>query len=481
MNGDTLYSRPRARPVALRATALLAALSFPEIAWAVAEVQVSDFTGTTLAYVALGVFVLAYLLAVGEESLSLRKSKPVLVGAGVIWVLVAISYAANGDTHTAAAMFRLGLEYYTELFLFLLAAMTYVNALGERGVFAVLQARLVSAGLSMRALFWVIGALTFAISPVADNLTTALLMGMVVVAVGGENRAFVVAGCINVVVAANAGGVFSPFGDVTSLMVWQRGVLGVHEFFALVAPALVNWLVPAVILSLTVPAGRPAAQREQAALGEGAWVIAGLFALTIAAAVSMERFLHMPAVIGMMTGLGLLKLYGYFLKRTGVTHVSTRTAPGERRGYDIFRSLERAEWDTLMFLYGILMSVAGLAALGYLVVASELMYGQLGPTAANVLVGVLSAFVENVPVMFTVLGMSPQMDHGQWLLVTLTAGVGGSLLSIGSAAGIAVMGQARGVYTFFAHLRWAWAVALGYAASIWVHFLVNASAFGGGA
>ena len=130
-----------------------------------------------------------------------------------------------------------------------------------------------------------------------------------------------------------------------------------------------------------------------------------------------------------------------------------------------------------MFLYGIVLSVGGLGTLGYLALGSQLMYGDLGPTTANILVGLLSALVDNIPVMFAVLSVLPEMDHGQWLLVTLTAGVGGSLLSIGSAAGIAVMGQARGVYTFFSHLKWTWAIALGYAAAIWTHFLVNADAF----
>ncbi|MBU2479306.1 MAG: sodium:proton antiporter NhaD, partial [Gammaproteobacteria bacterium] len=104
-------------------------------------------------------------------------------------------------------------------------------------------------------------------------------------------------------------------------------------------------------------------------------------------------------------------------------------------------------------------------------------YVGLGATYANILVGVLSAVIDNIPVMFAVLAMQPDMSHGQWLLVTLTAGVGGSMLSVGSAAGVAVMGQARGIYTFFAHLKWTWAIALGYAASIWVHFWLNADKF----
>ena len=105
--------------------------------------------------------------------------------------------------------------------------------------------------------------------------------------------------------------------------------------------------------------------------------------------------------------------------------------------------------------------------------ASTYIYGELGATTANVLVGLMSAVVDNIPVMFAVLTMNPEMSELQWLLVTLTAGVGGSLLSIGSAAGVALMGQARGHYTFFGHLKWTPAIALGYFASIYVHFLVN--------
>lgn len=127
-----------------------------------------------------------------------------------------------------------------------------------------------------------------------------------------------------------------------------------------------------------------------------------------------------------------------------------------------------------MFFYGVVLSVGGLGALGYLSMISQVIYTpEFGITNANILVGILSAIVDNIPVMFAVLSMQPQMSDGQWLLVTLTAGVGGSLLSIGSAAGVALMGQGRGVYTFFTHLKWSWAIALGYAASIWVHILIN--------
>jgi Na+/H+ antiporter NhaD/arsenite permease-like protein len=118
-----------------------------------------------------------------------------------------------------------------------------------------------------------------------------------------------------------------------------------------------------------------------------------------------------------------------------------------------------------------------LGLLGYLSVVSYLLYDVLGATAANILIGVLSAILDNIPLMFSVLTIQPDMSLGQWLLVTLTAGVGGSLLSIGSAAGVALMGQARGVYTFSAHLRWMPAVALGYAASVFAHIALNRNIF----
>jgi len=462
---------------------------------AAAVAGVLDFTTHWVGILALVLFVCAYALVIGEETLHLRKSKPVMVAAGVIWALVAFVYAQHGDVHTAEAAVRHNLLEFAELFLFLLAAMTYINTMDERGIFDVLRVRLVSQGWSLRRIFWVTGALAFAMSPIADNLTTALLMATVVMAVGAGERRFVVVGCINVVVAANAGGAFSPFGDITTLMVWQKGIVQFQEFLVLFVPSLVNWLVPAVIMSFAVPTVAPAPAGEAARVEYGGWVVVGLFVLTVAMAVSAHNFLHLPPVLGMMTGLGLLKLYGYYLKRRDdfgpvspgddellgpaleVERGEKGRSTGATPAFNIFQSLERAEWDTLMFFYGIILCVGGLGTLGYLGVLSQVMYVDMGPTAANILVGFLSALLDNIPVMFAVLQMTPEMNHGQWLLVTLTAGVGGSMLSIGSAAGVAVMGQARGIYTFFAHLKWSWAIMLGYFASVAAHFAVNGSAF----
>jgi Na+/H+ antiporter NhaD/arsenite permease-like protein len=144
---------------------------------------------------------------------------------------------------------------------------------------------------------------------------------------------------------------------------------------------------------------------------------------------------------------------------------------------DAFALIARVEWDTLLFFFGIIFAVGGLGVLGYLGLASEYLYTGMGPTPANIIIGVLSAIVDNIPLMFAVLTMDPTMSEGQWLLITLTCGTGGSILSIGSAAGVALMGQARGIYTFMAHLKWAWVVALGYGVSIVVHMWLNAALF----
>jgi Na+/H+ antiporter NhaD/arsenite permease-like protein len=451
-----------------------------------------DLTTHWTGLLAIAIFIGAYVLVILEENIHLRKSKPVIVAAGFIWILVAIAYSAMGDTHTAEELVRHNLLEFAELFLFLLAAMTFINTMEERGIFEMLRAWLVNQGFSLRQVFWITGGIAFLMSPIADNLATALLMATVAIAVGGSNHRFVALACINIVVAANAGGAFSPFGDITTLMVWQKEHVQFSGFFALVLPSIVNWLVTASILSFGLPAGKPDPLEEKAHLQHGAWVVVALFIVTITMAVSVHNFLHLPPVIGMMTGLGFLKLFGYYLQRRDQTRMAQEMVEGSALGiaamhesdgkadkkfYDIYSNLQKAEWDTLMFFYGVILCVGGLGAFGYLAMGSELLYTGLGPTISNIFVGVASALVDNIPVMFAVLAMEPEMSQGQWLLVTLTAGVGGSMLSIGSAAGVAVMGQARGIYTFYAHLKWTWAIAIGYVASIATHFWVNAGAF----
>jgi len=424
-----------------------------------------DLTSHPAAIFCLVIFVLSYILVLFEEKTHLRKSKPVMLGAGIIWVTIGFMAKDFGiDHHVLRSAIFHGLDEYGSLLLFLLAAMTYISALENRKVFATLRSKLVAAGFNIKQLFWITGILAFFLSPIADNLTTALVMGAVIMAVGGNDPKFVALGCINIVNAANAGGAFSPFGDITTLMVWQAQKAEFFEFFALFLPSVACFLIPSFIMSFFVPKGMPWSMKQAEHILPGGKMIIFLGFATIAMAISFEQFLGLPPFLGMMTGMAVLMFWAYFVRMV---------SKEKDKDFDILETVALSEWDTLLFFFGVIFSVGGLAFIGWLDLASTAMYDGWGPSATNIALGFASAMIDNIPVMFAVLSMDPQMDHFQWLLITLTTGMGGSMLSIGSAAGVALMGVARGQYTFFTHLKWTPILMLGYAAAIWVHFLVN--------
>ena len=427
-----------------------------------------DLTTSYVGYISLIIFVLAYALVMVEEFSHLRKSKPVIISAALIWGIIAFYLSSQPGSHSENL--EQALEHnileFAELFLFLLVAMTYINALQERNVFDFIRYKLISKGFNFRQLFLITGVITFFLSPIADNLTTALVMCSVLLACGKGNNKFLAIGCINIVVAANAGGAFSPFGDITTLMVWQAGIVDFFTFFNLFIPSVVNYVIPATIMYFFVPNEIPNVSSDKITIKRGGRVIIFLGLFTIFSAVNFHNILHLPPMLGMMFGLGLLGLYSFYLK-------ITFNPEYEERKFDFLRKVSKAELDTLLFFFGVILSVGGLGFIGYLTLVSEYLYVGLGATYANFLVGILSAIVDNIPVMFAVITMNPAMPTEQWLLVTLTTGVGGSLLSIGSAAGVALMGQARGYYTFFGHLKWTPVIFLGYIASIYVHLLLT--------
>ena len=425
-----------------------------------------NLTTSYVGIISLIVFIIAYAVVMAEEFSHLRKSKPVIISAALIWGIIAFHFSSNKEiAHEIEYALEHNILEFAELFLFLLVAMTYINALEERQVFNVVRYQLTSRGFSFRQLFIFTGIITFFLSPIADNLTTALVMCSVLLACGKGNTKFLSIGCINIVVAANAGGAYSPFGDITTLMVWQAGIVDFFTFFKIFIPSVVNYVIPAVIMYFFIPKEKPAISTEKIYIKRGGKFIIFLGLLTIFSAVNFHNFLHLPPMLGMMFGLGLLGLFSYYLK---ITH----NPENEDQKFDFFRKISKAEWDTLLFFFGVILSVGGLGFIGYLTLVSEFLYDGLGPTIANSIVGILSAIVDNIPVMFAVITMRPEMSIDQWLLVTLTTGVGGSLLSIGSAAGVALMGQARGYYTFFGHLKWTPVIFLGYIASIYVHMIL---------
>ena len=497
------------RPVYFKYSTVLLVSLLPSLALATEGVDVSsslkplDLTQHWAGYIALVVFAVAYILAMTEEVTELKKSKPMVFAASLIWICIAVVYVNGGMSEQAGHAFRTSLEGYAELFLFIMVSMTYLNAMEDRGVFDSLRVWLLSKNFTYRQLFWITGFQSFFISSGCNNLTTALLMGSVILAMGKGSPRFVTLSCINVVVASNAGGSFSPFGDITTLLVWQKGVVPFADFFSLLIPAIINFVIPAAIMNFFIPKERPAAVMEAQAMKRGGWIIIFLFVLTIITSACFENFLGLPPAAGMMLGLTYLKFFSYYLQKTRDSHSSLISvdlidvkidyfAPmkymnnpqadknkqvAQELPFDIFQKVANLEWDTLLFFYGVMVGVGGLSFIGYLGVASHHLYGSIDPSVANILVGIASAFIDNGTIMLSVLTMAPDISQGQWLLVTLTAGVGGSLLAVGSAAGVGLMGQAKGIYTFTSHLKWTPAIALGYAGSIAAHFLINGRYF----
>jgi Na+/H+ antiporter NhaD/arsenite permease-like protein len=453
----------------------------PGLAMAEAELaKPLNLTSHWVGYFSVAVLVIAYVAAMLEEATELRKSKPVLFASALIWFAVAFVYKQQGDTTLAVKAFSDNLLAYSELLLFIIVSMTYLNTMEKQQIFAALRVWLVSKRFSFRQLFWITGILVFFISTACNGLTAALLMGTVVVAVGKHNPRFASLACINIVVATNAGGTFSPVGGISTLFVWQRGIIEFTEFFTLFVPCLINFLIPAICMHFAIPKETPSVEVEIVDLQRGAKRTLFLFGVTIFMAIAVDMYLHLPPAAGMMAGLSMLQLFTFYLKKTQthfIEHNHPQRRTGDKKQSDIFDSIGHLDWDTLFFFYGAMMGIGGIGFLGYLDGISEILYGQFSPTTANILIGLSSAFVDNGTLMFAVLNMHPNITHGEWLLVTLTLGVGGSLLAIGSAPGVGLMGQAKGLYTFSAHMKWMPVILLSYFVSIGVHLLLNANSF----
>ncbi|MCK9455369.1 MAG: sodium:proton antiporter NhaD [Sulfurimonas sp.] len=425
---------------------------------------IPNLTFTWVGIAALIIFVIGYYFVAMEEKYHIDKAKPALFIGTFMFILIAIYYMINeldmGLVHTQAQHLILEIA---EIFFFLFVAMTYIETLIHMNVFEKLKYNLISKGYSYRKLFWLTGFLAFFLSPIADNLTTALILSTVLITIERNKTSFLVPGAINIVVAANAGGAWSPFGDITTLMAWTAGKGAFTDFMFLFPASIGGYLVTAFLLSRFVPETQPdfdVSTEKVPELMQGSRNVIALGIITIASAVLSHQLLHLPAMWGMMFGLALLKLYQYRLKRKYNSRLN------------IFESMSKIENNTLLFFFGILAAVGALYFIGWLGLAAVVYDPSvLGPTWSNIGVGFLSAIVDNVPVMSAVLKASPEMGLDQWMLVTLAAGVGGSMISFGSAAGVGVMGKLPGIYTFGAHMRYAWTIVIGYFVSIAIWYV----------
>jgi len=280
-----------------------------------------NLSTTWVGWLSLAIFVIAYYFIATEDKYEVNKAKPALFAGTFTFMLIGVYYVINGlnpePLHNELQHLILEIA---EIFFFLLVAMTFIETLIERGVFDLMKYKLVSKGYTYKKLFWLTGLLAFFISPVADNLTTALILSTVLFTIDKKNIAFLVPGAINIVVAANAGGAWSPFGDITTLMAWTAGKGTFVDFLFLFPASIVGWVVTAYLLSMSVPSGQPpfdADSETKPKVLDGGMGVVYLGIATIIIAVLGHQFFHFPAMWGMMFGMSILKLYSTFLTKSG--------------------------------------------------------------------------------------------------------------------------------------------------------------------
>lgn len=474
---------------------LVLAFLIPELSFAQQTISANqlDLKGHFVGYFAITVTVVAYILAMTEDLHQLSKAKPMVLGSAIIWFSIFIYYSFEyGTAKNVAAVFQSNLTAYAELFLFITVSMTFLNSMTERGIFDALRIVLANKQYSYRQLFWITGVLAFLLSLVISSLTVGLLMGYIILQIGKGQSKFVGLAGLSAVVAANAGGTMSPLGGISTFFVWQQNALHFTDFFDLTLPCIVNFLVPAAIMHFSVTKETPSFSKETPVLKRGSKRIIFIFILTFSITILSNVFLDMPAIAGMIFGLAILQFFAYYLtksenKAEKIHHFLTDHEKQDfiesQKGFDVFKCIAGVDWDTLLFFYGAMMIVGALSFLGYLDAMAHYLFTQISPTSANVLIGLSSACIDNGTLMFAVLNMHPPFPMGQWLLLTLTLGVGGSLLAIGSAPALHVLGLMKGNmkegegYTFTLHLCWMPAILLGFIASIGTLYIINGGTF----
>ncbi|HIH2762661.1 MAG TPA: sodium:proton antiporter NhaD [Candidatus Azoamicus sp. MARI] len=410
-------------------------------------------------------FIICYIFVILEEIIHIKKSVITIFFSSVMLLLLMLSKSVS---HIYVnSILNNFLHVYCELFFFLFVAMIYINILKNLFLFDFIKNKIVSKKISLKKIYIFTGVLSFLISPFADNLTTALIMSSIILHINNDNKSFVNLSFINVVVASNAGGVFSPFGDITTLMIWQSGMIKFSSFFYLFFPSLISFIIPSIIMSFFIRDVNSNVDVKifvsyETSLSFDAKVVLSLFFLTILSAVFFQAYLNISSVFGMMFGFSFLQIF-LFLKN--------------KNNFTLSSQVINIEWETLLFFYGIMLCVSALDICGILKDLSYFLYNDFvfsslyDKTFANIFLGLISSIVDNIPITFIVLNMKISMSDGQWLLLTYTLATGGSLLSIGSAAGIALMGNKH--YTFYSHFKWSWAILIGYFLGAFTHIIIN--------
>jgi Na+/H+ antiporter NhaD/arsenite permease-like protein len=403
------------------------------------------------------IFMVVYAAIALEHPLGISKSASALFGAGLLWTIYALSVGDHGrigqeldETITATA----------RITFFLLGAMTIVEVIDAHDGFALITSHIRPRKLT--GLLWLVSWVTFFLSAVLDNLTTTILMVSLMRKLLDRTDDRLLFASV-IVVAANAGGAWSPMGDVTTTMLWIGGqvtALGIVE--ALLPASVVNLLVPLIVVTFRLrgkafeaagagveASGIPPFERNLVlVLGLGILVLVPAF----------KQITHLPPFMGILFGLGTLWLVGEILHRG--------KPPEDRDRLTLAHALSRIDLSSLLFFVGILLAVATLEHAGILKLLADWLDRAIGRQDVIVLLlGLLSAIVDNVPLVAAAMGMYPLSQHPTdsfiWEFMAYCAGTGGSILIIGSAAGVAAMGLERIRFIWYVR-RIAWLAMLGY-------------------
>jgi Na+/H+ antiporter NhaD/arsenite permease-like protein len=416
----------------------------------------------------VAIFVIAYAAIAFEHPLKINKTVPALIGAGLLWTIYALSVG-----HVTEELNET-LSSTAQIIFFLMGAMTIVEVVDAHDGFEVITDRIRTTKLV--TLLWLIAWVSFFLSAVLDNLTTTIVMISVIrKLLGNRDDRLFFAGII--VVAANAGGAWSPIGDVTTTMLWIGGqITALRIMEGVFVPSVVNLLVPLLVVSYTLR-GRAVATPDRAAAPQSGLVhsvfernLMFYTGIAILCAVPVFKTVtHLPPFMGILFGLGLLWLVGELVHRNKDDEA--------KEPLTLVAALQRIDMPSLVFFIGILLAIATLEHAHILASLAKWLDSTVGNQAAIVfLIGLASAVVDNVPLVAASMGMYPltqyPTDSFVWEFMAYAAGTGGSILIIGSAAGVAAMGLEK--IEFFWYVKKISLLALlGYIAGAVAYLLIG--------
>ncbi|MYM62151.1 sodium:proton antiporter NhaD [Pseudomaricurvus sp. HS19] len=389
--------------------------------------------------------VIALVCIVLEEVIHVNKAKTTLFLGCLAWISLFIHAGNHDNQHLVSEQLDENLLEIASLWLFLMSTMTFVAYLNAKGVVQNFVRSIFPKRLSVRSLLLRVAIFSLLLSSICDNVT-ATLVSLGLIQVFELDRKTKLKMATLVVFAVNSGGVALITGDVTTLMIFLGGHVSMSQLLTLMLPSATGVLVLAAIFAIKLEGELVLQPVEMRYERVDIW-IAVIFFTTIIATMLMNVLFGIPPVLTFLTGLSLMFLVG-------------RTVSSDMEQTRILEYIRQVEYDTLLFFLGILLLVGMLKEIGTLEVLAQ-VYGNYSPEVSNFFAGVASALLDNVPLTAALLKADPVLSTTQWLALTYAVGVGGSLLAIGSAAGILAMSKIEEL-TFVSYLRYVPALIVAY-------------------